>query len=194
MYATKKGFSCLEFQRQLGLKRYQTAFSMMHKIRAVMGKRDDLYFLNGMVEYDEAYVEKATKKALQDHLKRDKGSLKQALSAVASLLTPLDNPQTNEKSRHCGFFNTKVLPNVSEDSVERFVQKSIDRESVLFTDNNPAYINLEKMIGNHTQIKSSKDSTKANLPWVHVAIFNLEKNLLGIYHMVSEKQPPKLSQ
>jgi hypothetical protein len=47
MSATKKGFSCLEFQRQLGLKRYQTAFSLMHKIKAVMGKRDSLYLLKG---------------------------------------------------------------------------------------------------------------------------------------------------
>ncbi|PZX61196.1 transposase-like zinc ribbon protein [Algoriphagus ratkowskyi] len=187
MSATKKGFSCLEFQRQLGLKRYQTAFSLMHKIRTVMGKRDDLYFLNGMVEYDEAYVEKATKKALQEHLKRGKGSQKQSIVAVASESTPLENPQTGEKSRHCGFFKMKVLPNVSADSVERFVQKTIDRESVLFTDKNPAYINLEKMVESHIQIKSSKDSTKANLPWVHVAISNLKKNLLGIYHMVSEK-------
>jgi hypothetical protein len=62
MSATKNGFSCLEFQRQLGLKRYQTAFSLMHKIRTVIGKRDDLNFLNGMVEYDEAYVEKPTKR------------------------------------------------------------------------------------------------------------------------------------
>ena len=51
--ATKKGFSCLEFQRQLGLSRYETAFTLMHKIRAVMGRRDSLYLLKDMVEYDE---------------------------------------------------------------------------------------------------------------------------------------------
>ncbi len=33
MSATKKGFPCLEFQRQLGLKRFETAFNLMHKIR-----------------------------------------------------------------------------------------------------------------------------------------------------------------
>ena len=82
MSATKKGFSCLEFQRQLGLKRYETAFNLMHKIRTVMGKRDDLYLLNGMVEYDEAYVEKATKRMVQDRLKRGKGSQKQAIVAL----------------------------------------------------------------------------------------------------------------
>ncbi|PSL03080.1 hypothetical protein CLV48_108190 [Cecembia rubra] len=34
----------------------------MHKIRSVMGKKDDLYFLKGMVEYGEGYVRKATQK------------------------------------------------------------------------------------------------------------------------------------
>lgn len=67
--ATKKRLSCLEFQRQLGLKRYETAFNLIHKIRSVMGKRDDLYFLKGMVFYDEAYVRKATQHEVQKRLK-----------------------------------------------------------------------------------------------------------------------------
>jgi len=50
--ATKKGFSCLEFQSQLGLKRYKTAFNLIHKIRTAMGKRDGLYLLKEMVEYE----------------------------------------------------------------------------------------------------------------------------------------------
>jgi hypothetical protein len=124
---------------------------------------------------------------LQEQLKRGKGSQKQAIVAVASESTTLENSHTGEKSRHCTFFKMKVLPNVSADSVEKFMQKAIDRESILFTDKNPAYVNLEKMVESHIQIKSSRDSTKANLPWVHVAISNLKKNLLGIYHMVSEK-------
>ena len=113
MSATKKGFSCLEFQRQLGLKRYETAFNLMHKIRTVMGKRDDLYLLKGMVEYDEAYVEKATKRMAQDRLKRGKGSQKQAIVAVASESTPLEDPLSGKKGRHCGFFKLKVLGDVT---------------------------------------------------------------------------------
>lgn len=96
MFATKKGFSCLEFQRQLGLSRYETAFNLMHKIRSVMGKRDDMYMLQGMVEYDEAYVEKATSEELQKHLKRDKGSQRQAIVAVAAESTPLEDPDTGK--------------------------------------------------------------------------------------------------
>jgi len=54
MSATKKGLSCLKFHRQLGLRRYETSFNLIHKISILMGKKDDLYMLNGMVEYDEA--------------------------------------------------------------------------------------------------------------------------------------------
>lgn len=109
MSATKKGFSCLEFQRQIGLKRYETAFNLMHKIRSVMGKRDNLYLLKGMVEYDEAYVEKATREEVQKYLKRGKGSQKQAIVAVASESTPLEDLESGKKSRHCGFFKMNIL-------------------------------------------------------------------------------------
>ena len=187
MSATKKGFSCLEFQRQLGLKRYETAFNLMHKIRTVMGRRDDLYLLKGMVEYDEAYVEKATKRMVQDRLKRGKGSQKQAIVAVASESTPLEDPLSGKKGRHCGFFKLKVLGDVTRESVEGFVKKSIDPKSVLFTDKNPAYVNLEKMVENHIKVKSSYESANGDLNWVHTAISNLKRNLLGIYLMVSEK-------
>ncbi len=74
-----------------------------------MGKRDNMYLLRGMVEYDEAYVEKATRKAVQENLKDGKGSQRQAVVAVASESTPLEDPLTGEKSRHSGFFKMKVL-------------------------------------------------------------------------------------
>ena len=41
--ATKKTISAAEMQRQLGHKRYQPIWEMMHKLRSVMGLRDDRY-------------------------------------------------------------------------------------------------------------------------------------------------------
>jgi len=55
MSATKKGFSSKEIQRQLGLKRYEPVWAMVHKLRKVMGQRDDRYILEGMIETDEGY-------------------------------------------------------------------------------------------------------------------------------------------
>jgi hypothetical protein len=38
---TKKEFSSKEIQRQLGLKRYEPAWAMVHKLRKAMGDRHD---------------------------------------------------------------------------------------------------------------------------------------------------------
>lgn len=43
--ATKKSISAAELQRQIGHKRDQPIWELMHKLRSVMGKRDDKYTL-----------------------------------------------------------------------------------------------------------------------------------------------------
>ena len=53
MSTTKKGFSSKEIQKQLGLKRYEPVWAMVHKIREAMGQRDDRYTLKGMIEADK---------------------------------------------------------------------------------------------------------------------------------------------
>jgi hypothetical protein len=42
-------------QKQFGLKRYEPVWAMMHKLQKAMGKRDDQYTLEGMIEMDEGY-------------------------------------------------------------------------------------------------------------------------------------------
>jgi hypothetical protein len=81
----------------------------------------------------------------------------------------------------------RVLQEVTKESVEQFVADAVTPKSVLFTDKNTAYYNLERLVEEHFKVKPSPDSTKGDLNWVHVAISNLKKNLLRIYHMVSEK-------
>lgn len=187
MSGTKKGFSCMELQRQLGLKKYDTAFRLMHKIRSVMGKRDSSYMLKGMVEYDEAYVEKAVDAKLKKQLKRGKGSQRQVIVAIAAESTPLSDPESGKAYRHCGFFKMKVIPRADAASVDGFVEENIEKKSLVTTDQNKAYVHLEKLVETHIKVKSSKNATNEELNWVHTAISNLKKNLLGIYHMVTEK-------
>lgn len=55
--STKKSFSAKEVQRQLGHKRYEPIWAMLHKIRSVMGLRDDEYLLSNTVEIDEGFFE-----------------------------------------------------------------------------------------------------------------------------------------
>lgn len=61
MSCTKKGFSTNELQKQLGLKRYEPVWAMVHKLRRAMGNRDARYTLEGMIELDEGYFSVASK-------------------------------------------------------------------------------------------------------------------------------------
>ena len=55
MSYSKKGISAKELQRQLEHNRYESIWTMMHRIRKAMGQRDDRYNLEDMIEFDEAY-------------------------------------------------------------------------------------------------------------------------------------------
>ena len=54
---TKKSFSALEVQRQLGHLYYEPIWYMLHKIRYAMGERDDDYTLCNEIELDEGFFE-----------------------------------------------------------------------------------------------------------------------------------------
>ena len=88
-----------------------------------MGKRDNSYMLKGMVEYDEAYVEKAIDAKLKKQLKRGKGSQRQVIVAVAAESTPLLDEESKKTSRHCGFFKMKVIPKQWISSRKSYDQK-----------------------------------------------------------------------
>ena len=73
--ATKRAISAKEIQRQLGRKRYQPVWEMVHKLRDVMGKRDARYSLDGDVEIDEGFFSTETPEGQKDcPLKRGRGS------------------------------------------------------------------------------------------------------------------------
>lgn len=51
------GLSAVQFQRQLGIKRYETAFQILHKLRAAMVRPErERIGSNGHVEVDESFV------------------------------------------------------------------------------------------------------------------------------------------
>lgn len=185
MTYTKKGISACELQRQLGHKRYDTVWSLMHRIRNAMGNRDNRYLLTDMIEFDEAYFEKATPEGIK--LKRGKGSQKQKNVAVMAESTPLVDLVTGEESKSCRYFKMKVLDNHKKESVNETVQECIDEKSIVFTDKSTSYVDIEDYVETHVQEKSTKETTNDTLKWVHIAIANAKRTFLGIYHCIKGK-------
>ncbi len=182
MSFSKKGISAKEMQRQLGHSRYESIWSMMHRVRDAMGKRDDLYKLDGMVEFDEGYFDHNVPRGIK--LKRGKGSQKQKNVAVMAESTPLEDIKTGKKSKQCRYFKMKVLHSHKEEFVNQVVNDNIDFNSVVFSDCSLSYLAISDLVDVHVSEESNPNSVKNTLPWVHIAITNAKRTLLGIYHKV----------
>lgn len=187
MTTTKKGISACEMQRQLGHNRYQTVWKLMHKIRGLMGQRDDLYNLCGTLEFDEGHFETEIPNKKRKKLKRGKGSERQKNVAVVAESTPLEDLEKGTKSNQCRYFKMRALETQDSSSVNSLFEELIEKDSVVFSDMATHYNGIENYVDVHIIEKSSKKTTTETLKWVHIAISNAKRNFLGVYHKINGK-------
>jgi transposase-like protein len=187
MTATKKGFSSKEIQKQLGLKRYEPVWTMVHKLRKAMGNRDALYTLEGMIEMDEGYFTVEASEIEQLQQKAGRGSKTKSNVGIMAESTPLEDTETGKISRQCGYFKAKVLTDHKIESINSMITESIDEKSIVFTDKSTSYIDIADFVELHLSEKSDKNTTKTSLKWVHITISNAKRNMLGNYHKIKGK-------
>ena len=187
MSATKKGFSAKEIQKQLGLKRYEPVWTMVHKLRAAMGNRDSQYTLQDMIEFDEAYFSVAVSEIEKSKGIRGKGAKGKQNVGVFAESIPLEDPETGKKSKFCGYFKAVVLPTHKSDEVNNLIEENLDEQCIVFTDKSTSYVDISDFVELHVTEKSSKETTGQTLKWVHIAISNAKRNILGNYHKIKRK-------
>ncbi|WP_298947370.1 IS1595 family transposase [uncultured Polaribacter sp.] len=187
MSATKKGFSAKEMQRQLGLKRYEPVWSLVHKLRKAMGKRDARYTLEGMIEFDEGYFTVESSKVEQNKAKRGRGAAGKRNVAVMAESTPLEDVDSGNKSNQVRYFKAKVLNTHLADEINETIQEELDNKTIVFSDQSTSYVNIADFIELHVTEKSTKESTEETLKWVHIFISNAKRNLIGNYHKIKGK-------
>ena len=185
MTFSKKTISAAELQRQLNHPKYDTVWLLMHKIRTSMGSRDALYKLEGSVEFDEGYFEKAIPERVQ--LKRGRGSQRQVQVAVMAESTPLEDVHSGETSSHCRYFKMKVINSHKSEPIDEVIQESFDEKCIVFSDQSTSYINISDYVETHVTEKSNKQTTCTTLKWVHIAISNAKRTLLGVFHKIKGK-------
>lgn len=187
MSATKKGFSAKEIQRHLGLKRYEPVWAMVHKLRKAMGKRDDRYTLEGMIEMDEGYFTVEATEMEQGKGKRGRGAAGKKNVAVMAESTPLEEVETGERSSQVRFFKAKVLESHTSEDIDKALRSSIGEKTIVFTDKSTSYVDIADYVELHISERSTQESTKETLKWVHIYISNAKRNLLGNYHKIKGK-------
>lgn len=190
MTSTKKAFSALEMQKQVGHKFYEPIWYMMQKIRITMGKRDGRYKLQGNIEIDDAFYEVVDlKKQLDKGLtKRGRGSDKQA--KVLIMVESKPNPkQTNphKKDRILGFAKMIVMDDLSATGIKYVVRESISPSSIVISDGYRGYSGLHEIVEEHNAMVVPQKEAHIKLPWVHTVISNSKRNMLGVHHSIGKE-------
>jgi transposase-like protein len=186
--STKKSFSAKEIQRQLGRKRYQPVWEMLHKLRSVMGLRDGEYKIDGEVELDEGFFETVdVERTNKSGGKRGRGSEKQTKVMVMAESKKVDQlKKTKRPDKKVGFIKMKVVKNLKSETINKVVEENINEQSTVMTDAYPSYNNVKKVVKAHfPQVVEPKNAGKI-LPWVHIAIANSKRLLLDIYHRIDD--------
>jgi transposase-like protein len=191
MTNTKKGISALEMQRQLGHKRYDPIWYMMHKIRRAMGNRDDKYQLDKIVEFDDAFVKASSDDKEDDTYgkRRGRGTLGKApivLMASTAPGDPLVAQKSNKKPSRLRFIKMKVVEGQKSEDFEEKVEKHVKSNAELRTDGFKAYSKLKKYVQKHLAESIAPEEAGIKLPWVHTTVSNLKRQLLGIHHNIKD--------
>ncbi len=80
----------------------------------------------------------------------------------------------------------KVSLSEDKNAASQVTREGIDPNSVLFTDQSTGYVDLKNLVDVHVSFKSLQEGVH-ELKWVHIAITNAKRTLLGIYHVIKEK-------
>ena len=159
-----------------------------------MGKRDDRYSLEGCTELDEGYFSNSKQLETNEFtgktevLKRGKGSQKKSTvlvmnsfkSTTLSLISKKYSINSIPK-----YLKMKVIKNLTADTLDQEVKKSLLPSVELTTHNNPAYIKLKTLISKHTAHNVQKVNATKVIPWVHKAISNSKAILIAVHKGVS---------
>lgn len=157
------GISALQLQRQLGMKYYEAAYTILQKLRSSM-VRHDRDRIHGTVEVDETYVGGTAPGA-----KRGRGTKKTVVIAVVE-----------RKDKIIGRIRLRKIPNVTEETILNFIKDTVEPGSYVETDGFSSYRNLNKHGYKHRPI--APDDVELALPKAHLVFSNLKSWLRGIFH------------
>jgi hypothetical protein len=191
------GMSAVQFQRQLGLKRYETAFQILHKLRAGM-VRPDRDRIGGKVsdhvEVDETWIGGRTRG-------EGRGRHHQTLVVAAVEVRtrkpkeplPFDDPHNKATprrgGRYAGRLRLAVAPNRTAKTLVGFVQDSVEPGAMVVTDDWGAYNGLASLGYQHLAVAERGNPQVAEdyLPIVHLIFSNLKTWLNGVHHGVGSQ-------
>ena len=172
----KHGVSALGLQRVLGLGSYQTAWTMLHRLRRAMVRpaRDQL---SGKVEVDETYVGgpgRGLGRKNTIHMRHWRNDTSKAIVVVAVEV---------HEPKGFGRIRMRRVPQASGKYLLPFVSETIAPGSLVHTDGLPIYQSLPERGYRHERsvVTGSESPAHVSMPGVHRVASLLKRWLLGTH-------------
>jgi transposase-like protein len=168
----KQGVNALGLQRVLGLGSYETAWTMLHRLRRAM-IRPGRDLLKGEVEVDETYLALGQRSFPVDSKARPRKTTK-ALVAVA----------VEKQAKGFGRIRLCRIERGSRMTLESFIQNSVEPGSMVYSDGSWAYQKLEEIGYSHKRTVHLGSDVPAHesMPAVHRVASLLQRWLMGTHH------------
>lgn len=169
----KQGISALQLQRDLGLGSYQTAWTMLHKLRSALGRRTG-QLLRGTVEADETFIG-----GPRTGGKRGRGAPNKSMVAVV----------VERRGQRIGSAFLATVPDGSWASLGPSIRGVIEgAHTTVVTDDWTGYRPLAAQgVDHQATALGSPEAAVEVLPKAHLIISNLKAWLRGTFRGVSHK-------
>jgi transposase-like protein len=168
------GVSAVQLQRQLGLATYETAWTMLHRLRRAM-LRPERDRLTGPVEIDESFV----------------GGVRAGTPGRGAGGKTLIVGAVEARGEGSGRVRLATIPDASRATLEAFVRANVVEGGVIFTDGWAGYENLKSLGYDHRpRAQGGKRNPRNILPRIHRMFSNLKTWLAGTHHGIGAKNVP----
>lgn len=181
----KQGVNALGLQRVLGLGSYQTAWTMLHRLRRAM-IRPGRERLSGLVEVDESIIGRSLTARSRKKSKR-KRKPRQLLTSRSVIAVAIEI----KAPKGFGRIRLRRVPDTSAASVLPFVKDVVKPGSIVRTDGSWAYHKLQKLgyRRERTVIYGAAEPAHVTMPGVHRVSALLKRWLMGTHQgAVKQKQ------
>ena len=165
----KGGISALRLSKLIGVT-WRSAYRILRILRKAMGNRDSIYRLTEIVELDDALV--GGKKPG----KRGRGT-----QGKVSVLVACEN-----RGGRPGFLAMEAVESANKKAILDFAKRRIKASHTVRTDGLPANNDLRLHVTHISKVTPPEMSNEW-LPWVHIAIANLKRFILGTFHGTSKR-------
>lgn len=176
MTTSTPGISAVQLQRQLGLSRYESAWTMLHKLRRAMVDPERT-MLTGEVEVDECEV---------GGVEKGRSGGRSRIAKAAHVVVAVE-----VRGQGSGRIRMQVIPDASGPTLYNFVHETVAPGTVVHTDGWGPYVLLAKKGYDHRprsqRAAKRTGDTEPVMPRVHRAISNFKSWLRGTHRAVSNE-------